>query len=89
MGHLKWTLETFLRAFFERDDVVQEALDGFIEAARALRVAEALPLPSPVLPLLLPFPLPLSFAVSVTVAAGALPPPGTPFSLPAAAMSRP
>jgi phenylalanyl-tRNA synthetase alpha chain len=22
MGHLKWTLETFLRAFFERDDVV-------------------------------------------------------------------
>jgi len=22
MGHLKWTLETFLRAFFERDDIV-------------------------------------------------------------------
>jgi phenylalanyl-tRNA synthetase alpha chain len=22
MGHLKWTLETFLKAFFERDDVV-------------------------------------------------------------------
>ena len=22
LGHLKWTLETFLRAFFERDDVV-------------------------------------------------------------------
>jgi phenylalanyl-tRNA synthetase alpha chain len=23
LGHLKWTLETFLKAFFERDDVVQ------------------------------------------------------------------
>ena len=22
LGHLKWTLETFLKAFFERDDVV-------------------------------------------------------------------
>jgi phenylalanyl-tRNA synthetase alpha chain len=22
MGHLKWTLETFLKAFFERDDIV-------------------------------------------------------------------
>ena len=22
MGHLKWTLEAFLKAFFERDDVV-------------------------------------------------------------------
>src|SRR3546814_5785017 len=23
LGHLKWTLETFLKAFFERDDIVQ------------------------------------------------------------------
>src|SRR3546814_15291417 len=22
LGHLKWTLETFLKAFFERDDIV-------------------------------------------------------------------
>src|SRR3546814_11358629 len=22
MGHLKWTLETFLKAYFERDDIV-------------------------------------------------------------------
>ena len=26
MGHLKWTLETFLKAFFERDDIVLRSL---------------------------------------------------------------
>ena len=25
LGHLKWTLETFLKAFFERDDIVSFA----------------------------------------------------------------
>jgi len=29
MGHLKWTLETFLKAFFERDDVVLRVRPSF------------------------------------------------------------
>ncbi len=29
MGHLKWTLETFLRAFFERDDIVLRLRPSF------------------------------------------------------------
>lgn len=29
MGHLKWTLETFVKAFFERDDIVLRLRPSF------------------------------------------------------------
>ena len=31
LGHLKWTLETFLKAFFERDDIVPSESETFTD----------------------------------------------------------
>jgi phenylalanyl-tRNA synthetase alpha chain len=36
LGHLKWTLETFLKAFFERDDIVLAAAPELFPVHRAL-----------------------------------------------------
>ena len=35
LGHLKWTLETFLKAFFERDDIVLQAAPVLFPVHRA------------------------------------------------------
>jgi phenylalanyl-tRNA synthetase alpha subunit len=37
LGHLKWTLETFLKAFFERDDIVRCACARAISRSPSLR----------------------------------------------------
>ncbi len=36
MGHLKWTLETFLKAFFERDDIVLRMRPVLLPVHRAV-----------------------------------------------------
>jgi phenylalanyl-tRNA synthetase alpha chain len=38
MGHLKWTLETFLKAFFERDDVVLRMRPSYFPFTGILRL---------------------------------------------------
>ena len=35
LGHLKWTLETFLKAFFERDDIVLRLRPSYFQIGRA------------------------------------------------------